>query len=270
MTKLVDSLVPKPPAVEPIAAPTKAPEELYLARIKATLEHGEYIDPLLLCAASINKIRARSFGNGGRTSTRGVGDWVHKDDMNPNFRVHENLDPKSFAEGMLKYVGILVSSDKLRFRVEYVVHFLYKVFVSQLGDYHQKIKYMKKFMFEYCSLTDFDWPKLMDANPAMFIEETLLKQPAKRQREVVKKGDMDDKNQRTTKATRTRNASGKAHKCRSRTDPNKDPQGCSFESRPNGCNYSKNGGHECLSCGKDHTAGQCVALGTWKPKKNHD
>ena len=58
--------------------------------------------------------------------------------MNPNFRVHENLDPKSFAEGMPKYVDILLSSDKLRFRATYVVQFLYKVFVSQLGDYYQR------------------------------------------------------------------------------------------------------------------------------------
>ena len=255
--------------------------ETFLKKTFLQMEAYIYIDPMVYCDEFQQKIRQAQFGG---TATRGGTDgWVRRDDLDVvRIKTHADLDPTKFGVGVLRMMSIWAGSDKLRHRVGPALKFFAEVATYPLGDAYQKIKYIKHFMFTYAAEQYTDWPSLMGSDQIMLTK--FLQQPSQQGQVPRGRGRQGNQGGDTTRDSRRDNrrerpqvvkVNNKRHKtqskcnlkCRSRTDVSSNPGGCPYESTADGCRFSVDGGHDCVSCGGNHTAGACQLAGTWDQTK---
>ena len=254
--------------------------EAFLKKTLAQMEAYIYVDPMVFCDAYQEKIRQSQFG-GSTRSARGADVWVHRDELEVvRIKTHADLDPTKFGVGVLRMMSIWASSNVLRHRVGPALKFFAEVATYPLGDAFQKIRYIKNFMFTYAGEQYSDWPAFMSSDQIMltkFLHQPNQQGPRGRGRQGNQGGDPPRENRRDTRRkspqvvkvpNKRQKTQGKRNlKCRSRTDINSNPGGCPYEQTADGCRFSTDGGHDCVSCGGDHTAGDCKRAGTWDQRK---
>jgi hypothetical protein len=261
------------------------PTAAFLKKTLKMMEHGIFVDPIVFADKYMNKIRDSAFG-GALKPRRSDDDWVRREDLDPStrFKTQHDTEVKPFLVGCLRMLSMWEQSEVLRPRVKSALDFFVEVVMYPIGIESAKIRYVKEFMFKYADLMHVDWCRLMSEDQILMHKHILASglRYADAQREIPMRDRAGDRgrlerNKRKRESSWPRERERKMgnsgfpkqrkFKCRSRTDVNVDPDGCAFESKGTGCRFSRNGGHECVSCGKDHTAGQCKKMGTWDQAK---
>ena len=192
--------------------------------------------------------------------SRNGGDWLHRSELNPMSITHDDLDVVSFMQGVAKYLLTVLSIPEIAHRAPYMLQFFRDVFVFEAGTPTAKVKVVKEFMCRHSSLEDLDWPQIFKNEAGAMIVKLMKssQMTTKSSTKRVQEDKLDGPSKKRTKATKKQKL-----RCRSRTDPNIDADGCHFEAGARGCKFSSGVGHKCISCGADHTAGACKAAGTW-------
>lgn len=246
------------------------PLDKHLAETRESLRVGEYVDPLQLSDAVLNRLRFRLPGQARKE--RKLGDITLSTD-GEGTDSSSWFNPVGLRQGFTRMVEMVLGIDEVKHRAQDMLGFAEEVWSFPKASEEGKARFIKHFLYKYRGQDDWKAKAFQDARlVAEFLtgDQRAGSAPsagAKRQAGGGARPGPADKRQRgpgagggAQQGRGDRHAWKARQPCLSRMDPSRGD--CSYP----GCRFS----HACVSCGQDHPANACSKWDRAKGKKALD